>query len=57
MYISEKKYNESFTESLSYQFNIFIDLCDRAEIPPQILSTVFLTMLNSMTLKYYYSSC
>ena len=57
MYTSEEKYGESPTESLSYKFNIFMNLCTRAQIPQQILNTTFPTMLKSMALKYYYSSC
>ena len=57
MYISEEKYGESFTESLSYKFTIFINLCIRAEISQQTVQIAFSTMLKFMTLKYYYSSC
>ena len=32
MYINEKKYDESFIESFSYKFTIFINLCIKAEI-------------------------
>ena len=54
MYINEKKYDESFIESLSYKFTIFINLCIKVEIPQQIVQTAFPIMLKSITLKYYY---
>ena len=58
MYTSDtEKYGGSPTESLSYKFNIFMDLCNRAEISSEILPTAFPTMLKSMALEHYYSSC
>ncbi|KAF6220932.1 hypothetical protein HO133_002613 [Letharia lupina] len=39
LYTSEEKYGRNPTESLSYKFTIFMDLCTRAEIPQQILQT------------------
>ena len=57
MYINEKKYDESLTESLSYKFIIFINLYIRVEIPQQTIQIAFSIMLKSMTLKYYYFSC
>ena len=57
MYNNDDKYGGSPTESLSYKFNIFMDLCTRAEIPQGLLHTAFPTMLTSMALEYYYSSC
>ena len=57
MYTSEEKYGGSPTESLSYKFTIFMDLCTRAGIPQQTVQTAFPTMLKSMALEYYYSSC
>ena len=57
MYTSDtEKYGGSPTESLSYKFNIFIDLYNRAKIPSEILHTVFPTILKSMALKHFYSS-
>ena len=58
MYTSDaEKYGGSPTESLSYKFTIFMNLCKRAEIPKEILHTAFPTMLKSMALEYYYFSC
>ena len=54
MYINEKKYGESLTESLSYKFLIFMDLCIRAEIPQHTIHITFPIMLKSMTLNYYH---
>ena len=58
MYTSDtEKYGDSPTESLSYKFTISMNICKRVEIPEAILHTAFLTMLKSMALEYYYSSC
>ena len=58
MYTSDaEKYGGSPTESLSYKFNIFMDLCTRAEISSEMLPIAFPTMLKSMALEHYYSSC
>ncbi|KAA6410750.1 MAG: hypothetical protein FRX48_05060 [Lasallia pustulata] len=58
MYTSDdNKYGGSPTESLNYKFTIFIDQCKKAEIPSALLPMAFPTMLRSMALEYYYSSC
>ncbi len=57
LYSSEEKYGGDPTESLSYKFMIFMDLSKRAEIPQQILHVAFPTMLKTMALEFYYSSC
>ena len=58
MYTSDiEKYGGSSTESLSYKFTIFMDLCNRAEISAEILHIAFPTMLKFMALEYYYFSC
>ena len=57
MYINEKKYDESLTESLSYKFTIFIKLYIKAEISQQTIQITFSIMLKSITLNYYYSNC
>ena len=55
MYTSDmKKYNESSTESLSYKFNIFINLYNRAKISSEILYMIFFTMLKFIALKHFY---
>ena len=53
----DNKYDGSPTESLNYKFTIFIDQCKKAEIPSALLPMAFPTMLQSMALEYYYSSC
>ena len=57
MYTNDDKYGGSPTESLNYKFTIFMDLCKRAEIPQETLPKAFPSMLRSMALEHYYSSC
>ena len=57
MYINEKKYGESPTESLSYKFSIFINLYIKVEIPQHTVHTAFPIMLKFMILDYYHFNC
>ena len=57
MYINEKKYDESFIESLNYKFIILINLYIRVEIPQQTIQIAFSIILKFITLKYYYFNC
>ena len=57
MYTNDDKYGGSPTESLNYKFIIFMDLCERAEVPQEVLPKAFPSMLRSMALEHYYSSC
>ena len=57
MYISDmKKYDGSSTKSLSYKFNIFMNLYNRAKILSEILFIAFSIILKFMALEHYYFS-
>jgi len=53
----DMKYGGEPFDSLSYKYTIFMDLCDRADVPQGALLKAFPTMLKGLALDYYYSSC
>ena len=57
MYDPNDKYGGLITQSLDRSFAIFMDLCDRAEIPPKIYPRAFPTMLQGTALDFYYTNC
>src|SRR5438045_5922965 len=53
----EYKYKGVLLDSFDYKYTIFIDNCQKAAIPPEILPQAFSTMLSGPPLEYYYTSC
>jgi hypothetical protein len=53
----DMKYGGEPFDSFSYKYTIFIDHCDRADVPEAALTKAFPTMLKGLALDYYYSSC
>ncbi|SLM41421.1 hypothetical protein LPUS_12414 [Lasallia pustulata] len=51
------KYNGEATDSFNYKFTIFVDHCERAEVPQNALSKAFPTMLTGIALEFYYTNC
>ena len=47
------KYGGEPFDSLSYKYTIFMDLCDRADVPQGALLKAFPTMLKGLALDYY----
>lgn len=55
MYIIKAKYNGK-NNNFSFKLTIFHDIYAKVNIPQDILSKVFLTMLINLVLDYYYSN-
>jgi hypothetical protein len=53
----EHKYKGDLLDSFDYKYTIFIDNCQKAAIPPEILPQAFSTMLSGPPLEYYYTNC
>ncbi|KAA6416336.1 MAG: glycosyl transferase [Lasallia pustulata] len=51
------KYSGEATDSFNYKFTIFVDHCERAEVPQNALSKAFPTMLIGIALEFYYTNC
>jgi hypothetical protein len=56
LYTDEQKYSRD-NDTFDYKFNIFLDLCERTDVPPDIHIKAFPTMLKGAALNYYYTSC
>ncbi len=56
LYTDEQKYSGD-NDTFDYKFNIFLDLCERTDVPPDIHIKAFPTMLKGAALNYYYTSC
>jgi hypothetical protein len=56
LYTEDKKYGGD-GDSFDYKYNIFIDLCEKAEIPRDTYFKAFSTMLRGAALKHYYTVC
>lgn len=55
IYTDDLKYSGE-GESFDYKYNIFIDLCEKVEIPSEAYFKAFSTMLKGTALKHYYTS-
>ena len=55
MYTDESRYSGE-NDNFDYKLVIFHDLCSRADIPDDIKAKAYPTMLQSLTLDYYYTS-
>ncbi|SLM40342.1 hypothetical protein LPUS_11101 [Lasallia pustulata] len=51
------KYSGEAMNSFNYKFIIFVDHCERAEVPQNALSKAFPTMLTGIALEFYYTNC
>jgi hypothetical protein len=56
LYTEEKKYSGD-GNSFDYKYNIFIDLCKKAELPINAYFKAFFIMLKGAALKHYYTTC
>lgn len=56
LYTEEKKYGGD-GDSFDYKYNIFIDLCEKAELPRDAYFNAFSIMLKGAALKHYYTTC
>ena len=53
LYTEEKKYSRE-GNSFDYKYSIFINLCEKVELPCDIYLKAFSTILKGVMLKYYY---
>ena len=56
LYTEEKKYGGD-GDSFDYKYSIFIDLCEKAELPIDAYFKAFSIMLRGAALKHYYTTC
>jgi hypothetical protein len=56
LYTKEKKYGRD-GDSFDYKYNVFIDLCEKAELPIDAYFKAFSIMLKGAALKHYYTTC
>jgi hypothetical protein len=56
LYTEEKKYGGD-GNSFDYKYNIFIDLCEKAELLIDAYFKAFFIMLKRAVLKHYYITC
>ena len=56
MYTEERKYGGD-GDSFDYKYNIFIDLCEKAELLIDVYFKAFSIILKGAALKYYYTTC
>ena len=56
LYTEEKKYSRE-GDSFDYKYSIFINLCEKVELPRDVYLKVFLTILKGAAFKYYYMTC
>jgi hypothetical protein len=55
LYIDESKYSGE-NNNFDFKLTIFIDLCQKANIPKQEFSQAYSTMLCGLVLDYYYTN-
>jgi hypothetical protein len=56
MYTKEKKYGGD-GDGFDYKYNIFINLCKKAELLINAYFKAFFIMLKEAALKHYYTTC
>jgi hypothetical protein len=56
LYTEKKKYGGD-GDSFDYKYNIFIDLCEKAELPIDAYFKAFFIMLKGAVLKHYSTTC
>jgi hypothetical protein len=56
LYTEEKKYDGN-SDSFDYKYNVFIDLCEKAELLIDAYFKAFFIMLKEAALKHYYTTC
>jgi hypothetical protein len=56
LYTKEKKYGGD-GNSFDYKYNIFIDLCEKAELLIDAYFKAFFIMLKGAALKHFYTTC
>jgi hypothetical protein len=56
LYTEEKKYGGD-SDSFDYKYNVFIDLCEKAELLINAYFKTFSIMLKRAALKHYYTTC
>jgi hypothetical protein len=55
LYTKKKKYNRN-SNSFDYKYNIFIDLCEKAELLINAYFKAFSIMLKRAVLKHFYTT-
>jgi hypothetical protein len=56
LYTKEKKYGKD-GDNFDYKYNIFIDLCKKAELLINAYFKAFSIILKGAALKHYYTTC
>jgi hypothetical protein len=56
LYTKKKKYGRD-SNSFNYKYNIFIDLCKKAELLIDAYFKAFSIILKEAALKHYYTTC
>ncbi len=55
LYSDDAKYSGE-NDNFSFKLTMFNEMCDRADVPPEVKLKAFLTMLKGLALNYYYSN-